>query len=458
MRTTAVFAATTAMALVLILAGTGLLLVLRSSLLDNAQSLALTQMNSVVRQIQEDDSRAVPSNIGGSSTQITQVISAAGVVLVSSDPSLPSLYEGPPLKVGESYLSESRGITSLVDFDDYTVAAQAVQGRAETLTVVVSVPTTLEKGAVLTVGWSLLIGIPLILGLTALLIWVLVGRALRPVEAIRTTVAGITHHQLDQRVDVVPTHDEVERLALTMNEMLQRLQTGDEVQRRFVADASHELRSPLATLRTGLEVAIADPSGQAWAQSAQMLAKQTQRMSYLVEDLMTLAKIDDAGLRFTMEDVDLDDVLAEEVARLKTVSNHRVSLALEPLRISGDANRLAQVFRNVLNNADRHAATYVSITAEMTTATATVIIENDGDTIPEDDRERIFERFIRLDESRSRETGGSGLGLAISRDILKSHSGTITTGRSQHGNTIFTINIPQQIPPTNPFDPSAATG
>ena len=445
-RTYAVAAATATMAIVLMLAGTGLLLVMRSSLLDNAQALAVAQKNIAVQQIQADDSRKIPAEIAGSSTEITQIISQSADILSSSDPEQPLIYDGPVLAAGETYSSAEHSVSSLFDFDDYLIAAEGVQSRDGTVIVAVGTPTTIQKGAITTVGWSLLTGIPLLLALAATLIWVLVGRALRPVETIRSTVAGISHDHLSQRVQVLHTNDEIERLALTMNEMLQRIEAGDEVQRRFVADASHELRSPLATLTTGLEVAIADPSGKTWSDTASMLHKQTHRMSYLVEDLMTLAKIDDAGLNFLMEDVDLDDVLLEEAVRLKAMTRHHLSVKIEPIRITGDPNRLAQVFRNVLNNADRHAESEITIDTALHHGLATVTIDNDGDTVPEDEVERIFDRFVRLDASRSRESGGSGLGLAISREILSLHSGSIHATRSSRGRTRFIITLPAHPP------------
>lgn len=450
-RRQAVLAAVVTMAVVLVLAGMVLLSVLRSSLLDNARDAASQRRDAVVEQIQENDSEDLSgdlsSSISGSGTQITQILATDGTVLATTDPSITDvLYEGKPLASGESYESDQNGLVGLVDFDDHLIAAEGVATSAGDVVVVVGVPTAIERDAVSTVGLFLIAGVPVLLTLAGGLIWFLVGRALRPVERIRATVAGISHQHLDERVEVPRTRDEIERLAATMNEMLARLESADAAQRRFVTDASHELRSPLATLTTGLDIAIADPSGTTWRETTVMLQTQARRMGYLVEDLLTLAKIDDAGLRFLMEDVDLDDLLNEELIRLRAVSRHHIHAHITPVRITGDPNRLAQVIRNLLTNAERHTASTVlmSLTADTQAGTAMLHIDNDGETIADADRERVFERFVRLDASRTRESGGSGLGLAISREIINAHSGTITAMTSPEGRTRFNIILPLQ--------------
>ncbi|WP_181036525.1 HAMP domain-containing sensor histidine kinase [Arthrobacter sp. B1805] len=465
MRKQAVLAAVLTMTVVLALAGIVLLSVLRSSLLDNARELALQRRDTVVEQIRENDSEDLAGDIQGSGTQVTQILAADGTVLATTDESLSDvLYDGGPLAPGQSYESDRAGLIGIVDFDDYLVTAQGVATPNGDVVVVVGVPTAIERDAVSTVGWFLIGGVPVLLALAGGLIWFLVGRALRPVERIRATVAGISHQHLDERVEVPPTGDEIERLAATMNDMLARLETADAAQRRFITDASHELRSPLATLTTGLDIAVADPSGTTWHDTTDMLQTQARRMGYLVEDLLTLAKIDDAGLRFVMADVDLDDLLHEELTRLRAVSRHTVHANITPARITGDPNRLVQVIRNLLTNAERHAATTVNISLTTDTGTGTgtdtgigigpdsgpqtgtviLQIDNDGDTIAAADRERVFERFVRLDASRTRESGGSGLGLAISREIIRAHAGTITSTTSPEGLTRFKVALPLQ--------------
>lgn len=475
-RRQAVLAAVVTMAVVLIVAGLVLLSVLRSSLLDNARDLAVQRRDTIVEQVRENDSTDLAGDIGGSKgnsgTQVTQIIAADGTVIATTDESMEDvLYDGVPLSPGQSYLSEVRGLIGIVDFDDYVVAAQGIATPDGDRVVAVGVPTAVERDAVRTVGWFLIAGVPVLLALAGTLMWFLVGRALRPVERIRSTVTGISHQHLDDRVEVPATRDEIERLATTMNDMLARLQSADTAQRRFVTDASHELRSPLATLTTGLEIAAADPSATTWYETAGMLQTQANRMGYLVEDLLTLAKIDDAGLRYVMQDVDVDDLLLEEVHRLRTVSDHAVHVHIEPARITADPHRITQVIRNLLNNADRHAATTITmnlatVPVQARTGTgspvgadgdglrgrghAILTIDNDGDRIAEFQRDRVFDRFVRLDESRTRESGGSGLGLAISKEIIRAHEGTILATESPGGCTRFQVMLPLQVPAPSP--------
>ncbi|BAS16647.1 sensor protein CzcS [Arthrobacter sp. Hiyo8] len=267
--------------------------------------------------------------------------------------------------------------------------------------------------------------------------------SLRQVERIRGQVASIDSRKLDGRVEVPPTSDELQALALTMNTMLERLQAADRDQRRFVSDASHELRSPLATLSAGVEIAAADPTGATWQEMNSVLAGETARMRHLVEDLLTLAKTNDGGLRLETLDVDLDDVLGQELRRLRSTSSHRIEATFDPARTTGDARRLGQVVRNVLDNADRHARSRIGITLTSTAQGAVVTIDNDGPPVPVPERERIFERFVRLDESRSREGGGSGLGLAIAAAIMAAHHAGIRATETPDGGCRFELTFPR---------------
>lgn len=451
-----VFAAIAIMAVVLVVAGFVLLFVLRSTLITNARDMTVQQLDSLVETIQADDAEDFAVDVRDSRIQYAQVLRADGTILASSkDADEGSLYDGAFLEPGESYFSKDAGMASILDFDEHLIAAQGVATAEGNVLVVVGAETSIERDAVSTVGWVLITGVPLLVVLAGTLMWFLIGRALLPVERIRQTVAGISQKNLEDRVVLPNTADEIDRLAHTMNAMLDRLQRADESQRRFVTDASHELRSPLATLRTGLEVAVADPTGKTWIESSDMLQNQTQRMGYLVEDLLTLAKIDDSGLRFRMEDVDLDDILNQEARRLRSVSDHVVQTEIVPVRMKGDANRLGQVFGNLVNNADRHAAGIIRISLSAQDGHVEVRVENDGDQIPAAERERIFDRFVRLDASRAREHGGSGLGLAISKEIILAHGGTIEVSESPQAMTCFLVRMPLE-PPVPPVEEKTA--
>jgi signal transduction histidine kinase len=383
----------------------------------------------------------------GDAGQYVQIIDASGHVAASSDPKaahVPLTGLRPP--PGQTRAQDVSSLPNIGNDDDFHVVAAGVQAGSTGYTVVVASSVQVQTDTVVTVAWFLLAASPLLLAIVAVSVWLLVGRSLKQVERIRGQVARINADHLDGRVDVPHTNDELEALAQTMNMMLERLQASDREQRRFVSDASHELRSPLATLSAGVEIAAADPSGAMWAQMKDVLAGETDRMRYLVEDLLTLAKANDGGLTLEDAEVDLDDVVDQEIRRLRSASRHQVSAHLTPVRIRGDARRIGQVLRNVLDNAERHALSRIRVVLRTTDTGAVITVDNDGDPVPEADRTRIFERFVRLDESRSREGGGSGLGLAIAAGIMSAHHGTIRAAESPAGECRFEITCPAPDP------------
>ncbi|HEY6934346.1 MAG TPA: HAMP domain-containing sensor histidine kinase [Marmoricola sp.] len=321
---------------------------------------------------------------------------------------------------------------------DYLVLARTVQSPRGTVTVVVlSSLETVSDSVGKLVGY-LLAALPLALLLVAAGTWLVVGRALRPVEQVREQVATIESTDLTRRVPVPITHDEVQRLAGTMNQMLARLEEGQQRQRRFVADASHELRSPLTTLSASLEVAAAsapDPALHAIMQA------EVARMKRLVDDLLLLARADDHGLRLDEEEVDLDDVVHTEVVRLRPGADVTVEEEVRPVRVRGDAGRLGQLVANLVENATHAADSRVRVSLSSSHTDALLVVEDDGPGIPPEDRARIFDRFVRLDAGRSRHHGGSGLGLAIVREIARSHRMTVLVGDSPLGGARFELRM-----------------
>ncbi len=286
------------------------------------------------------------------------------------------------------------------------------------------------------------IGLPLLVGLVALTTWLVTGRALRPVEAIRSEVSEIREGELHRRVPEPPTHDEVGRLARTMNSMLDRLDDAADRQRRFVSDASHELQSPLTSLRARLEVNLASKSEPQWRTNEQEALVDVTEMQRLVDDLLTLARLDAHLDSPNRVPVDLDDVVLRETERLRngarvTVDIRRVSAG----QVQGDLDQLRRAVRNVLDNAERHANHQVSISVQETASTIEVRIADDGTGVPIEDRERIFERFSRLDDARTRDGVGTGLGLAITREIVEAHHGRITVEDAEPG-ACFVLRFP----------------
>ena len=275
----------------------------------------------------------------------------------------------------------------------------------------------------------LLVAFPLVVVLMAVATWVVVGRVLRPVEAIRAEVAEIGAAGLDRRVPEPVSDDEIGRLARTMNAMLDRLHDSTERQRRFVSDASHELRSPIASIRTQVEVALEHPETADWPALAGGVLADNERMQHLVDDLLDLARADEGVLVVNASDVDFDDLVLGEAGR---ITMRRVDTSgVGAVRIRGDAALLSRAVRNLIENAARYADSVVWVDVEIGTAeagpdeTARFIVEDDGAGIAPGDRKRVFERFTRLEQARTREAGGAGLGLALVKEIAHAHGGDV---------------------------------
>lgn len=268
---------------------------------------------------------------------------------------------------------------------------------------------------------------PLLLAVLAFLVIFLTARALKPVERINREVASITGSNLHNRISVPPSKDEISELAVTMNQMLERLDSSAERSKRFIADASHELRSPLSVIQTELEVGLLHPDGTDWQQTAADALEESRRMQRIVEDLLILARADSGKvLVHTLLPVDLDEIVLAEAARIRLSGVLSVDTkAVSGGRVTGDPHYLLRVVRNLANNAARHARSKVTFVLYKSQGVVHLEIADDGRGIPPELREKIFERFTRLDEARSRDEGGSGLGLSIVRTIVEAHGGTV---------------------------------
>ncbi len=275
---------------------------------------------------------------------------------------------------------------------------------------------------------------------TGVLTWRATGRALRPVEAIRAEVAAIGDRDLDRRVPEPASDDEIAGLAHTMNAMLERLEAAGTRQRRFIADASHELRSPLAVLRTQLEVALTHPDPDIRQELVAGALQDTDRLQSLATDLLLLARLDATGSDRPGQRVDLTELVRTAV-QARGPQPRPIALDIEPdLTVTGNPLWLGRLLTNLLDNAQRHARHAVTVQLRTEEENGLVILDvtNDGPRIPPADRERIFERFTRLDDARSRDEGGSGLGLSIARDIATVHGGTLTVRDTPDGTTFRT--------------------
>jgi signal transduction histidine kinase len=281
-----------------------------------------------------------------------------------------------------------------------------------------------------------------ILVIAGILLWKSVGRALSPVERMRAEVEEIEATSLDRRISAPSTDNEIDRLARTLNGLLDRLEGALQRERRFAADASHELRSPLAAARTQLEVGLAYPDRTDWTETAIDVLIEIERLDVLARDLLRFAR-SDAGEHRRNDPIDLGELVRAQLATLPTTDTPvEYNGASTALPVLGDRDLLVRVIRNLLANAQRHASTRIWITDEATAQSITVRVSNDGAPIPVDQYEHIFEPFARLDDARGYDDGGAGLGLAIARRIAEDHGGTLTAESVSDGAT-FTLRMPR---------------
>jgi len=307
--------------------------------------------------------------------------------------------------------------------DGFLVAAEELEEVQESVSAV--------RGA-------LTILVPLLTLTFGALTWFMVGRALRPVHAITERVGEITSSDLDRRVPVPSGNDEIVELATVMNTMLDRVESGVDRQRQFAADASHELRSPLATLRTAAEMISLNPSSGRIPTLADDVMAEADRMEQLIADLLALARSESATRPTTTIDLaELADAASGVVGRADvTVRLDAPSSATAV----GDASQLERAIRNLVDNAVRHATSQVLITV---TDPGIVSVEDDGPGVPVDARTAVFDRFARLDEGRARTEGGAGLGLALVKAIADRHDASVAVDESPTlGGARFTLSLP----------------
>jgi signal transduction histidine kinase len=361
--------------------------------------------------------------VGGKGTVLaaTPGIAAGGMTAIGPLPDVKLLNGQGPVEITQQFVSSGGGTVSVVAASPLADVQRSVSALSHLL-------------------W---VGIPMLVGLVALLAWFLVGRALRPVDAMRREVDEISHTTLHRRVAEPTSGDEVARLAHTMNAMLNRLDGAAERQRRFVSDASHELRSPLATIRAKVEVADLHPDGADWAAVGHTVLSEIDRLDDLVGDLLQMARLDEAGGTLApRDDVDLDEVAGAEVSRLRGLAVAVDDSGVSAARVQGDGAALGRLVRNLADNAARHASSRVGIRVGIEGREAILRVDDDGPGVPVADRERVFERFTRLDESRVRGAGGSGLGLALVRAVAVAHGGSVRVLDSPLGGARFEARLP----------------
>jgi signal transduction histidine kinase len=324
--------------------------------------------------------------------------------------------------------------------DDPRVRAQrTVETAKGTVTLVAEQSLAEVDSTVESITNILYVGVPALVLLVAALTWWLTGRALRPVESIRSEAAAITGSTIHRRVPEPANDDEIGRLARTMNSMLDRLEESSIRQRQFVSDASHELRSPVAAIRAQLEVALRRGPAANWPVVATRVLDEDERLEQAVDELLELARTQESEPAESVE-VDLDEVVLEETTRSRRVpiDTSQVSGG----RILGNERQLARVVRNLLDNACRHAASKVSLTLGTRDGSVWLVVDDDGPGIPVADRARVFDRFTRLDEGRARDAGGVGLGLSMVKAIVERHGGSVVVDDAPLGGARLIVQLP----------------
>jgi signal transduction histidine kinase len=409
-----------------LLAGTVLLLVaLQRSLIAALDETARQRARDVVALV---DSGQLPDPIPvAAGTPLVQVVDADDRVVAASaggDRLVPILLPDDVAAVRDGGVRTIGGSRLGLSGELRVVGEPA--GADEPQTVLVAMSLSEVEGSLQVVRTAMIVGAPLLVAGFAVVCWLLVGSALRPVSALQRGAEDITTTRQAGRLPVPAADDEVRRLALTLNDMLERLERSSALQRSFVADAAHELRSPLTAIRAQLEVARAHPRQADWSQVSTDALADVERLSRLVDDLLVLARAEDGGVRAPVEAVDLarvaDDIVARTVA---DVSLHRSGT--DEVVVQADADAVERVVANLVDNAVRHAATVVTIDVRDGTGGGVVVsVADDGPGIPAEQREHVFERFTRLDDARSRDAGGAGLGLAIVRELVRSQGGDVS--------------------------------
>jgi signal transduction histidine kinase len=413
---------------------------LRSSLLEDADRQLNNEVDFVAELAVRGELTPTLTATGVDTGQV-QVLTADGR-LVAVSPGLAvdahlDVFPAPPVG-GRTAHTVSGPIVGGSGTTSYRVVAVTVDTAVGPLTVYAASSLRAVDHAVEVLEASLWVGLPLLTVMAALGIWLVVGRSLSPVERMRREVAAIDGEGGGQRISEHARAGELDRLADTMNALLDRIDQAGAARRQFLADASHELRSPLASARAQLEVGLAYPTATDWPATATEVMVDLARLQSLAEELLDLARADGAERVARFERVDLGALAAREAARY---TDDRLRVSTEPRDVSADPGLLVRVVRNLLDNALRHARTSAVMSVDGDANWIRLRVWNDGSAIPADERERIFEPFRRLDEARARDDGGAGLGLSITRRIVALHRGSIVAEPLDEG-AAFTVLLP----------------
>ena len=418
----------------IVIVGLALVSVIRLQLTDNLDESVGQRADTIAAQIDAETSKSLSTE----EDVLVQLVGADGTVLVSSA----NLAGRSPIAPLEAGVRTVDGVADRPETFRFLARPMQTRNGPAMLLVGVNYDDVTDPVAILTRLFAIA-GPVVVVGFAAVAWW-LTGRTLRPVESIRAEMAEISGARPERRVREPGTGDELDRLARTMNLALDRLEEALRSQQRFVADASHELRGPLTSIRTALEVDLARPDEARPFETERDVLAEAIGLQQLVEDLLHLARADAGSeqAELVRRVIDLDDIVFREARRAAEAALPTVDVsAVSAVQVSGDATLLGRAVRNLVANAVRHASSTVTLTLEEThDGVARLTVSDDGAGVSPADREHIFDRFTRLDAARSRDAGGSGLGLAITREIVERHGGTVVLATSEP--TSFVVELP----------------
>jgi signal transduction histidine kinase len=431
------------MSVAVTIAALALAILLERSLMRDVDARATLRVHDVVALAERGQVPPVLAGSGDDST-VAQLVEGGRVVAQS-----PAIRSG--VLVADFVPEDSRVLVRSVSHapiaggSSYRVAAQHVDGPNGPMVAYAGASVEPVRDSIHALDTLLFFVGPALVLLIGAMTWWLVGRTLDPVEGIRRQVAEIAATGATLRVPEPQTADEIQRLARTMNTMLARLDNAATRQRRFISDAAHELRSPVAAIRAELDVAAAHPADVDWPLLLQRLTASSTRMERIVADLFALATADEQH-PLQRSVVDLDELIMRQVESARATGRHAITAGtVDAARVWGDRGQLERVVANLLDNAERHAVTSIEVELRSADDRAELVVADDGLGIPEAHRQLVFDRFARLDEARDRQRGGAGLGLAIARRIVEDHAGTIEVADSPRG-ARFVVRLPLLVP------------
>ena len=442
-RSSTILSATVALTLALFVGALILRSQLRDSLYSSINDQAITRATGVAELVGTGNFAPILESRGAVPGWV-QVIDANGKVVASTANSATLKKPFAPIPAQTEPMIRTLSGLTIDSGERQSVASVGASHNGRNYMVLAAIPLDIADTADAKIARVLLIVFPALLLLAAVVVSVVVRRALRPVDDIRHQVATISSSALGKRVPVPPGDDELTRLAETMNSMLVRLERSANQQRHFVADASHELRSPLASLRSQLEVSVLENSDPAWTETVNGMLIDHDRLERLVTDLLLLTRTD-IKETLILEPLDLGYLVRRELTRRVIPTNQTRTVVANNALIAGNEDALVRILRNLLDNAERHARSSVHIEVTLVfEGVISLIVHDDGEGVPMGREEQIFERFTRLDDARASDAGGSGLGLAIVAELVHAHNATVILDERSPG-ARFVVAFPKLV-------------